>query len=113
MQDNGNASLVVADTETIGAVAVDAERLHGEHALEVNRVHVCDQQYFLVPRALERRFDHAADFCRRVVHAVDVVTWFDEDDVAAECFQTVKNHLRNPVEPFAVAATGFDVHEIP
>jgi hypothetical protein len=38
---------VVRDAQTVGAVAVDLERLIGEHAARINGVHVRDQQDFL------------------------------------------------------------------
>ena len=49
MQDQRDALLVVGDAQAVGALAVDAERLVLEHAAQIDRVHVGDQQHLLLP----------------------------------------------------------------
>ncbi len=112
VDDQRDALLVVRDAKAVGALAVDAERLLGEHALQVHRVHVRDEQDLLLARALEAGEHHAADLLGRVEHPVAVGAGLDELDRAAERFQAIGDQARDPVQAFAVAAAGLDRHQL-
>ena len=72
VQNHGDSLFVVGDSQAVGAIAVNAERLLGEHAPRVNRVHVRDQQDFLCSLAGERRAHHLANLLGRIFHLVDI-----------------------------------------
>ena len=112
MKDDGNTCLVVANAQTIGPVALYAKGLLCAHALQVDRVHVRNQQDFFTAGALERGFDHAADVRRRVLHAVGIGRRIDELNFPAQGLQSIENELRNTVQTFAVATAGFNRHQV-
>ena len=104
--------LVVGDTQTVRAVAVDPERLLGEHATQIDGIHVRDQQDLLAPGTGEPRVHHLADFFRRIDHVIDVRwIWLDHLDLSAERRQAIGDQRRKPVEARAIAAAGLDRHQ--
>ena len=113
MDDRGNTALVIRNAKTIGTITDDTERLLGQHALEVHRVHVRNQQHRAIARTLERRFHHRPGFLGRIVHAVGGRhVRLDQFDIATQCFQSISNIRCDLFQPLAIATARFEVHQI-
>ncbi len=110
MDDKRDALLVVGDAHAIGAVALDAERLLGEHSARIDGVHVREQQDLLRAGAGKRGAHHLADLLGRVLHLVDVAR-LDQLDLPAQRLQAAGNELGDPLKALEVAAAGFDRHQ--
>ena len=111
MNDQRHALLVVGDAEAISLVAIDAERLVLDHALEVHRVHVRNHHDAALALALELGMHHRADLLGRVVKPVDVGRRQDLD-LATQRAQLARDVLGDLLGAFHVLAAGFDMHQV-
>ena len=84
MEDNRDALLVIGDAEAEGTVALDLERLPGQHAARIYGVHVREQQDFLGAGAGERRAYHLANLRGRVEHLVNLGSGLDQLHLGAQ-----------------------------
>ena len=112
MNDHCNALFIIGYTKAISAVAVDAERLISEHAAQVNRIHVRQQQNVFVAAATKARMHHATNLLRCIKHAVGVITGFQQLDFAAQSAQLLGNKFRYSVQAFTVTAAGLNRHQL-
>jgi hypothetical protein len=110
VHDQRDAVLVVGDAEPVGAVAVDAEGLLREHPLQVDRIHVREQEDAGSAGPAEARDHGAADLLRGVAHAVNVARR-DDLDITAERPQAAGDDPGNSREPLDVAAARLDGHQ--
>ena len=111
VENEGDALLVVGNAEAVGLVAVDAERLILQHALQVHRVHMGDQHDLLGAGALEDGVDGRADLLRRVVETIDVGRLQDLHR-AADLLELVGYAACDQVQALEILAAGFDADEI-
>ncbi|MBB4395587.1 hypothetical protein GGD62_004706 [Bradyrhizobium sp. ERR14] len=111
MENERDALLVVGDAEAVGLVAVDAERLILQHALQVHRVHMGDQHDLFSSRTLECGVHGWSDLLGRVVEPIDV-SGLQDLHRAAELLELTGNLLGDLVQAFDVLAAGFDGDEI-
>ena len=110
VENDGDSLLVVGDSQAVNAIAFDAKGLLCQHAARVHRVHVRDEQDFLIARPSEGCPHHLADFLGRVFHLVDVAR-LDQLDLAAQLFQPRGDKVCELVESFAVTAAGLNGHQ--
>ena len=85
MQNHSNALLVVSDAKAVGTIAINAERLIGQHAAQIHRIHVGNQQDFFSPCTCKLRMYHAARLGGGIKHLVGVGARLDKFDLAAQC----------------------------
>lgn len=111
MQDHRHTVLVVGDAKTIGTVAIDAERLLGQHTAQVDGVHMSDQHDLARAGALELCHHHLADLLGRIGHAVDLGR-LDQPGVTTQRGQAVADKVGDAIETFEVLAARFDGDQV-
>ena len=87
--------LVVGNAETIGTIPFESKRLLGEHSLQVDSVHVGQQEDPSRAGATESCHHRSSDLRRSILHVIDVGR-FNQVDVATEHSQTPSDHLGDP-----------------
>ena len=112
VKDQRNAVLVVGDAEAVGAIAVDPERLLGEHAAQVDRVHVREQQDPLRAGAPEPCHHGLPGPGRRVLEPDHVRRRLDELHLAAKRPEAAGDELGNRSKTLDVAAARLDRDEV-
>ena len=71
MEDDGDAVFVVGDAKTVGAIAVDAERLLRQHAALVDSVHVGQEQDAGRTTALKTSDHRVGELLRQALRSAD------------------------------------------
>ena len=108
VQDQGNTPFVIRDGQAISPIAVDAKGLFGHHALQVDRVHVGDQQDFFLAFAFFGAQNHRAQFGTLELRVKVRCLGGDGFDFHAHLLQTLGQQLAELFKPLQIAAAGLD-----
>ena len=107
MQDQRHAALVVRDAQPVSPAIRNPERLIGEPAAQIDRVHVGQQQDAPAPPAAKPPHHTAADLVRRIDHDVRVVVG-DQLHLSPQRAQMFGDDAGDLPQPLRVTAAGLD-----